>query len=75
MLNQFIGYLFTHPTLLVNFYAGFNFMQAFTKSIRGYNYDMLEYDNALRQDFSMGIKLGWIIPIYQNNKAKQYYFD
>jgi hypothetical protein len=74
-LQQFAGYLYAHPTYLINFYAGLTFTEGLTKSARGYNYDTLQKDEALRKDFSIGLKIGWIIPFYQQKQSKQYYID
>ena len=57
-LQQFAGYLYAHPTYLINFYAGLTFTEGLTKSARGYNYDTLQKDEALRKDFSIGLKIG-----------------
>lgn len=72
--KQFVGYLFQADKRFLNFYAGFEFGQGFTKNIRSYNFDTEGPENDLRLDLTYGIKVGWMVPIYQR-QAKKYYFD
>lgn len=67
--NQFVGYYFHSHNRYINFYIGLDVMQAFTKSIRGYNYDTRQYDNQQRFDMTVGARLGWMIPIYLEGKS------
>lgn len=74
LISEFIGYQHLGNARLANFYAGFEFRQGIMKGIRehqaGAPYDGL----AERFDMSLGLKLGWIVPI--NRRApKEYYFD
>ena len=63
-LTQFIGYIFYSENRFYNFYAGFDFVQAFTVNRRGYNYDTMQADTKQKLDMLTGIRVGWIIPIY-----------
>lgn len=74
-LSQFIGYMHHSKNRFYNFYIGIETVQAFTKSLRGYNYDQMAYDNESRLDMTYGIRLGWTIPIYLNSKKQdEFYF-
>lgn len=64
-MNQFLGYLFLSSNRLVNFEAGFEFYQAFTKSYRGYNYDTGLPDTKNRMDYLVGFRIGWTLPLYK----------
>ena len=66
--NQFVGYYFHSRNRLINFYAGFELMQAVTHNRRGFNYDTREFDMGTKHDFTSSIRLGWMIPIYLNTK-------
>lgn len=72
-LSQFIGYKYMGNTRLVNFYAGFEFYEAFTKSLRGYNFDTGLFDNKQRMDILVGFRFGWILPLYKRTKDMYYY--
>ncbi|MFN4084183.1 MAG: hypothetical protein ACK4K9_11180 [Bacteroidia bacterium] len=67
-LNEFAGYYFNSKNRFINFYAGIQFMQGFTKNVRGFNYDTMKFDNELRNDFAYSFKFGWLIPIYLLSK-------
>lgn len=84
-LNEFIGYYFMGRTRILNFYAGFEFYQAFTKNLRDRDSDRLIYDQATDTykvlgkdnknylDLFYGIKIGWMIPINRRSPDKYYY--
>lgn len=67
-VTQFIGYSYQSHNRFYNFYIGIDFMQAFTKSIRGYNYDTMQPDTEKRFDMTVGGRIGWMIPIYMRTK-------
>jgi hypothetical protein len=72
-LSQFIGYLFLSESRFLNFYTGFEFYQAFTKSVRQLNYDTGLTDTKKRLDVITGFKFGWILPLYKKKPNDFYY--
>lgn len=73
-LNEFIGYKYLSNNGLINFYAGVELIQGFTKLRRDYQVDYpIEFDNSTRNDFLIGFKVGWILPIYKK-PAKDFYY-
>ena len=72
-LNQFIGYVYFGNRKLINFYAGIDLTQAWTKNRRGYNYDTRSYDNATHFDSMIGIRVGWMITLYRRAPEEYYY--
>lgn len=68
-LHQFIGYQVVSRDKTINFYAGFDFTEGFTKNRRGFNFDTRLRDDAPRLDVLMGFRVGWSIPLYANVKA------
>lgn len=72
-ISQFIGYMQVSNNRRINFYVGFEFHQAFTKSFRGLNYDTGEVDDKGRLDGLVGFKAGWMFPIFAK-KATDYYY-
>lgn len=72
-LSQFIGYQYISDNRLANCYLGFEFYEANTQSLRGYNYDTGKEDTQKRFDVLMGIRFGWILPLYKRTKDFYYY--
>jgi len=71
-LNEFIGYMYLGSRKLINFYAGIDLTQAWTKN-RRFNFDLMDTDNSKRFDILSGITIGWVIPIYRRSPNKYYY--
>jgi hypothetical protein len=70
---QFIGYMFLAKNRLANCYAGFEFQEGFTTGLRGYQYDTMTSDNKKRIDILMGIRIGWMLPLYKKTPKEFYY--
>ena len=73
-INQFIGYMYFDERSRVNFYAGFEFYQAWTSNRRDYDYYTMSKIIDDRRDFLYSFKVGWLIPFSQRSPDK-YYFD
>jgi hypothetical protein len=73
MLNQFAGYVYFGNKRLVNFFAGLEFIEGFTAGRRSYNFDTRTKDDKSRLDILMGIKVGWILPLY--TKPDKFYYN
>ncbi len=73
-LNQFVGYRFYAQNKMINFYAGVEFTQAFTKNRRGYNYNTMSYDDAKRLDLQTSFKFGFVIPLSRRTPDDFYIF-
>jgi hypothetical protein len=67
--TQFIGYYHQSINKLYNFYLGFDVVEAVTYNRRKYNYDQMQYDTGRHNDYYLGIRLGWMIPVYINTKT------
>ncbi len=72
-LNEFVGYMYNGRKRLISFYAGFDFSQTWTQSVRGYNYDEMRFDNETRRDNMIGFRFGWMITMYRNAPQQFYY--
>ena len=74
--HQFLGYNFMASTGGYHFYGGFYAQQGLTKNRRDLFYDRPdeEVSKDTRLDIQMGLKLGWVIPIYKR-QPKEFYFD
>lgn len=73
-LQGFAGYLFLSNSRLTNFYIGVELTQAWTKSLRSFNYDTMQADTQKRIDQLTGFRFGWIIPIYKKS-PREFYYD
>jgi hypothetical protein len=69
-LNQFIGYQVVSRDKRINFYAGFDFTEGFTKNRRGFNYDTRQRDDKNRLDVLYGFRIGWAIALTSSEKAE-----
>ncbi|MCX6232993.1 MAG: hypothetical protein NTZ33_15805 [Bacteroidetes bacterium] len=72
-ISEFVGFIHLSDKRLTNFYAGFEFTQGWTKSMRDYDFVMMKKDNNIYKDSFFGIKIGWIFPLYQRSPEKFYY--
>ncbi len=71
-LTEFLGYMNFSNHKLVNFYAGIECTQGFTKNKRAQNFDTGIQDTKSRTDLLFGIRLGWVFPIYKRMSDKTY---
>lgn len=71
--SEFIGYTFLGNKRRVNFFAGIEFYQAWTKNRRTYNYDTMQKDDSLKRDYLTGFRVGWIVPLYKKVPKEFYY--
>ena len=72
--SQFIGYSYLGDNRLLNFYGGVEFVQGWTKPRRDVNFDtMLPDEKKNRFDAFIGIKVAWVIPIFERKPEKFYY--
>ena len=70
----FIGYQYLSNKKLVNFYGGVEFYYAWTKSCRNYDFNLWGKDNTQYRDAMIGIRIGWILPVYRHNPDEYYYY-
>jgi len=71
-ISEFIGYMNFGNNRLINFYAGLEFTQAFTKNRREINFDTGLKDDKSRLDLLFGVRIGWVFPIYKRAADKMY---
>jgi len=67
-----LGYLFLSDSRLINFFVGFEFIQAWTKYRRALNFDTGQQDKSSLSTQFYGIKVKWMIPLYKR-KPKDFY--
>lgn len=72
--TQFVGYIYFGNKRITNFFAGFECTQAFTRSQRSFDYDLMRADTRQRIDIFYGIRAGWILPLYKRTPHQFYYY-
>jgi hypothetical protein len=72
--NQTLGLQYLQANRRINFYLMFEFVQAFTQSIRPWDYDLRSADKDKRFDSLNGVRIGWILPIYLNQNDEIIYY-
>ena len=74
-LSQFMGYMHIGNSRLLNFFGGVEIYEAFTKAKRDVNFDTTKPDaKTNRFDFLIGLKIGWVVPIFKRMPEKYYYY-
>jgi hypothetical protein len=74
MATEFVGYYYLSRNRYVNFYAGFEFYQGFTKSRRSWDYSLMRADTENRIDLLSGFRVGWVLPLYKSTARTKYYY-
>lgn len=74
MISQFIGYRYLGNRRLMNFIAGIEVMEAFTRNRRQFNYDTRSEDNESRLDLLYGFRIGFTLPLYKR-VPKEFYYE
>lgn len=74
VVSQFIGATFMARRKYFSGYAGLQFDAAFTQGRRPYDFYLMEPLHDKRVDLFLGIKIGYIIPIFLQTSEKEYYY-
>ncbi len=72
--SQFIGYVWLSKRGVKNAFAGFEFVEGWTKSRRDVDFNTGLPDTKAKFDLLMGVKIGWIISVYKR-KPDAFYFN
>ncbi len=72
--RQSIGYTYLSSKRRINFDVSFDFIQAFTRNLRKYNYGTGSIDTKTRLDLMYGINIKWYLPIYHSINEQAYYY-
>jgi len=71
-LNQFIGYMHLTRKNLLCFYGGVEFSEIFAHRQREYDFNLMRKDDTKLFESLIGIKVGWIIPLYKHNPYTEF---
>lgn len=66
-LRQFVAYQLLDSNGRINFYAGLEFTQGFTRNRRPFDFDTRSHEDVARVDFLFGVRIGWVLPFYLDN--------
>jgi hypothetical protein len=73
--SLYVGYFYLSNNRLANFTAGIEMCYAYTKGLRGYQYDLMKSDNTYRNDAKIGLRIGWMLPLYKRLAKDIYYYN
>ncbi len=73
VISQFIGGLFMARRKYVSLYAGVQFDLGFTQG-RRYDFYSMQPLHDKRLDMFLGIRVGWIIPVFTQSSDKEFYY-
>jgi hypothetical protein len=73
-LSENIGYLNIESGHLLKFQAGLEFTEAWTQTLRSYDFNLKGKDTSRHFDMLYSIKIGWIIPFTKKHTEKYYYY-
>lgn len=69
-----IGYIFMSNSRIFNFSLSLEFTQAYTKSLRKWDFNLMKSDDKLYIDQYFGIKVAIYVPTYRRKPAEYYYY-
>jgi len=72
-ITEFIGYQYLGNSRKINFFAGLEFVQAYTLSRRSYYFNEMIRPDEKRIDLLSSMKIGWYLPLYKKTRQKFYY--
>ncbi len=72
-LYQYLGYIHLQKRLN-SFYAGIEATEVFSHRQRDWDFSLMRKDDRRFMDIMVGIRLGWIIPLYRQETQDTFYF-
>ncbi len=70
-ISEYIGYQYLSPNNRINFFAGIEFVQGFTKNQRAYDFNTMQHDTKKRLDLIFMLKATWSLPFYLNDYGEE----
>jgi hypothetical protein len=70
-ITQSIGYQYLSQNRRINFILSLEANQAFTKSLRDWDFATKRKDDAQRKDFIFGARATWILPFYLGDNGEK----
>ena len=73
LIKQYIGYHHMSNNKLVNYTIGIEAIEGFTQGMRDYQIDLMGPYKDKRLDIYIGIRAGWIFPVFRQTPDEFYY--
>jgi hypothetical protein len=73
-ISEFFGFQYLGNSRKINFFAGLEFVQAYTLSRRSYYFNEMMRPDEKRFDLLSTMKVGWYLPLYKKTRQKYYYY-
>lgn len=73
VLSEQVSLLYLDKRKWLNLMLTLEFSQGFTRNIR-YNFDLRSKDDRLRTDHYVGMKLGWVLPVFGSREEEFYFY-
>ncbi len=74
VISQFVGGIFLERKRFVSFYGGVQFDVGFTQGRRNFDFYSAAPLKDKRIDMFLGIKVGWVIPVFLQTSEKEYFY-
>ncbi len=68
-----VGYRVFSNSRYINGFIALDYQHHWTRGLR-YNFDQRRYDDRLRDDILLGLRIGWCFPIYRQAPEGYYYY-
>ena len=72
--EQFIGYQYINQAKTMDVYAGFQFIQGYTRNRRPIDFDTRSTNHSWRLDLLTGFRIGIAIKLYQGGEGQEVYY-
>lgn len=73
LVREYVGYQHLSNSRLANFTIGIEAYQGFNRGMRDYQVDLKAPYLDHRLDLLIGIRIGWVVPVYRKAPKKEYY--
>ena len=73
-LEQFIGYQVLSRSRSINFFAGLELTEAFTKNRRTFSFVTQSRDKSSRFDVLLGFRIGWSLAFYVGERGEDIFY-
>jgi hypothetical protein len=74
VISQFIGGIFLQRKRFISVYGGLQFDLGFTQGRRNFDFYTQSKLNDKRLDMFLGLKIGWVIPVFLQASEKEYFY-
>lgn len=69
-----VNYMYFSKKNNIKFFAGMELIKGWTKNLRAYDFNQMQHtSDEIKNDIKVGVKVGFIIPIFKRNIAEFHY--